>query len=142
LRLVQHLTALGFKEPIKVAGTVQLWMAGDYRVFRTETTRAAVAEFVPALIDALANAEEPDRAVVSFDRFLQALQRGGRLITLLGQNRDLVALGALVLGAAPRLGAMLSRQPQLMDGLIGPRFFGAMPDQHELSERLAATLKD
>jgi glutamate-ammonia-ligase adenylyltransferase len=117
-------------------------MAGEYRVFRTETTRAAFTEFVPALIDGLAHAEEPDRAVVAFDQFLQALQRGGRLITLLGQNRDLVALVALVLGAAPRLGDMLARQPQLMDGLIDPRFFGAMPDQRELSQRLAATLKD
>jgi glutamate-ammonia-ligase adenylyltransferase len=80
--------------------------------------------------------------VVAFDRFLQALQRGGRLITLLGQNRDLVGLVALVLGAAPRLGDMLARQPQLMDGLIDPRFFGAMPDRSELSARLAATLRD
>jgi glutamate-ammonia-ligase adenylyltransferase len=70
------------------------------------------------------------------------LQRGGRLISLLSQNRDLVALVALVLGAAPRLGDMLARQPQIMDGLIDPRFFGAMPDQRELSTRLAATLED
>ncbi len=97
---------------------------------------------MPALIDGLAHAEEPDRAVVAFDHFLQALQRGGRLITLLSQNRDLVALVALMLGAAPRLGDMLARQPQIMDGLIDPRFFGAMPDQRELSARLAATLKD
>jgi [glutamine synthetase] adenylyltransferase / [glutamine synthetase]-adenylyl-L-tyrosine phosphorylase len=37
---------------------------------------------------------------------------------------------------------MLARQPQLMDGLIDPRFFGAMPDQRELSARLTATLAD
>ncbi len=141
-RLLDHLTTLGFKEPVAVAQTVQLWLAGEYRVFRVKSTRAAFAEFVPALIDGLARAEEPDRAVVAFDRFLQALQRGGRLITLLGQNRDLVALVALVLGAAPRVGDMLARQPQLMDGLIDPRFFGAMPDRRELSGRLAATLAD
>ena len=80
--------------------------------------------------------------MTAFDRFLGALQRGGRLISLLSQNRDLVALVALILGAAPRLGDMLARQPQIMDGLIDPRFFGAMPDQKELSARLAATLKD
>jgi len=142
LRLIDRLVTLGFKEPVTVAQTVQHWMAGEYRVFRTETTRSAFAEFVPVLIDGLAHAEEPDRAVAAFDRFLQALQRGGRLITLLGQNRELVALVALVLGAAPRLGDMLARQPQLADGLIDPRFFGAMPDQNELSERLAATLRD
>ena len=141
-RLLEHLRTLGFKEPIAVAQTARLWLAGEYRVFSSESTRTAFAEFVPVLIDGLAHSEEPDRAVVAFDRFLQALQRGGRLIALLAQNRDLVSLVALVLGAAPRLGDMLARQPQLMDGLIDPRFFGAMPDQGELSARLAATVRD
>ena len=141
-RLLEHLAALGFKKPAAAASTVQQWMIGDYRAFRQQATRNAFVEFVPALIEGLANAEEPDDAVAAFDRFLQALQRGARLISLLGQNRDLVALAALILGAAPRLGDMLARQPQIMDGLIDPRFFGAMPDQGELSTRLAATLAD
>ena len=141
-RLLAHLTALGFKKPLTVGKTVQQWMAGDYRALRNEATRNAFIEFIPGLIDGLAHAEDPDDAVTSFDRFLGALRRGGRLISLLSQNRDLVALVALVLGAAPRLGDMLARQPQIMDGLIDPRFFGAMPDQKELSARLAATLKD
>jgi [glutamine synthetase] adenylyltransferase / [glutamine synthetase]-adenylyl-L-tyrosine phosphorylase len=141
-RLLEHLATLGFKQPVMVAQTVRQWMVGDYRVFRMEQTRTAFVEFVPALIVGLAHAEEPDSAVTAFDRFLQALQRGGRLISLLSQNRDLVALVALILGAAPRLGDMLARQPQIMDGLIDPRFFGAMPDRHELSARLAAALAD
>jgi glutamate-ammonia-ligase adenylyltransferase len=141
-RLLQHLVTLGFKKPVMVAQTVQQWMIGDYRAFRRESTRSAFVEFVPALIAGLANAEEPDNAVTAFDRFLQALQRGGRLVSLLSQNRDLVALLALILGAAPRLGDMLARQPQIVDGLIDPRFFGAMPDRRELSLRLAATLAD
>ena len=141
-RLLDHLLSLGFKKPVMVANTVQQWMAGDYRALRVESTRNAFVEFVPGLIDGLADAEEPDDAVAAFDRFLQALQRGGRLISLLSQNHDLVALVALILGAAPRLGDMLARQPQIMDGLIDPRFFGAMPDQKELSARLATTLQD
>jgi [glutamine synthetase] adenylyltransferase / [glutamine synthetase]-adenylyl-L-tyrosine phosphorylase len=141
-RLLERLAALGFKKPVAVAGTVQQWLAGDYRVFRNEATRGSFIEFLPALIAGLADAEQPDDAVAAFDDFLTALQRGGRLISLLSQNRELVALVALILGAAPRLGDMLARQPQLMDGLIDPRFFGAMPDQRELSARLAATLAD
>lgn len=141
-RLIEHLAHLGFKKPIAVAGTVQQWIEGDYRALRVEATRAAFLEFIPGLIDGLAHAEEPDDAVAAFDRFLGALQRGGRLISLLSQNRDFVALVALILGAAPRLGDMLARQPQIMDGLVDPRFFGAMPDKKELSARLAATLQD
>ncbi len=141
-RLLEHLLNLGFKKPKMVAETVQRWLSGEYRVFRIEATHQAFKEFVPDLIRGLSRAEEPDDAVMAFDRFLQALQRGGRLISLLSQNKDLVALVALVLGAAPRLSDMLARQPQIMDGLIDPRFFGAMPDQDELSARLATTLAD
>ncbi len=141
-RLLEYLISLGFKKPVVVAKTVRQWMAGDYRALRVKATRSAFVEFIPGLIDGLAHAEEPDDAVTAFDRFLGALQRGGRLISLLSQNRDLVALVALILGAAPRLGDMLARQPQIMDGLIDPRFFGAMPDKKELSQRLAATLQD
>src|SRR3954447_1652302 len=141
-RLLTHLATLGFKKPVMVAKTVQQWLVGDYRALRVETTHNVFIDFVPGLIDGLAHAEDPDDAVTAFDRFLGALQRGGRLISLLRENRDLVALVALILGAAPRLGDMLARQPQIMDGLIDPRFFGAMPDQKELSARLAATLKD
>jgi glutamate-ammonia-ligase adenylyltransferase len=141
-RLLKHVAALGFKKPVMVAQTIQQWMLGKYRVFRRGTTRKAFVEFIPALIAGLADAEDPDDAVTAFDRFLQALQRGERLISLLSQNGDLVALVALILGAAPRLADMLARQPQIMDGLIDPRFFGAMPDRRELSARLAATLAD
>ena len=141
-RLIAHLFSLGFKKPKLLAETAQRWLGADYRVFKVEPTRQAFAEFLPDLIRGLSRAEEPDDAVAAFDRFLQALQRGGRLISLLSQNKDLVALVALVLGAAPRLADMLARQPQIMDGLIDPRFFGAMPDQKELSGRLAATLAD
>ncbi len=140
--LAAYLMSLGFKKPKMVAEALKRWIGADYRVFKVDATRQAFLEFLPDLIRGLSRAEEPDNAVAAFDRFLQALQRGGRLISLLAQNKDLVALVALVLGAAPRLADMLARQPQIMDGLIDPRFFGAMPDQTELSARLAATLAD
>ena len=141
-RLLDQLRRLGFKSPRTVAETVQHWMAGEYRALKVESTRDAFREFVPNLLRGLSRAEHPDAAVNEFDRFLQALTRGGRLISLLAQNRDVVALVALILGAAPRLGDMLARHPQIMDGLIDPRFFGAMPDRDELSARLTATLAD
>ncbi|MFL9499868.1 bifunctional [glutamine synthetase] adenylyltransferase/[glutamine synthetase]-adenylyl-L-tyrosine phosphorylase [Rhodopseudomonas palustris] len=141
-RLLDHLLSLGYKKPLMIATTLQQWMTGGYRVLKVETTQRAFREFVPALIEELARAEQPDDAVNAFDRLLQALHRGGRLISLLSQNRELLTLVALVLGAAPRLGDMLARQPQILDGLIDPRFFGAMPDQTELSARLAVTLAD
>ena len=77
---------------------------------------------------------------MSFDRFLAGLQGGARLISLLGRNPDLLALLALTLGTAPRLADLVAQNPQAMDGLIDPAFFGALPDAQKLGTRLAATL--
>ena len=49
---------------------------------------------------------------------------------------------ASIVGAAPRLGDMLALQPRLMDGLVDPRFFGAMPRREEISQRLKTALAD
>ena len=46
-----------------------------------------------------------------------------------------------MLGTAPRLADMLARQPQAMDALIEPRFFGALPDGSEV-RAAGGTLKD
>src|SRR4029079_11374035 len=94
-RLLDHLATLGFKKPLMVAQTVEQWLQGDYRALRNEATRSAFVEFIPGLIHGLAHAEEPDDAVTAFDRFLGALQRGGRPVSLLGQDGDLVAVGGL-----------------------------------------------
>ena len=56
-----------------------------------------------------------------------------RLLSLLRQNPDLIALIALVLGTAPRLGDILARHPQVIDALVDPSFFGALPGDAELA---------
>src|SRR5262249_30663888 len=110
--LVERLANLGFKQPLAAADALRRWVTGEYRGLRAETTRNTLADLVPALIADFGNAESPDTALVHFDRFLQSLRRGGRLISLLHQNRSLVSLLALILGAAPRLGEMIAHQPQ------------------------------
>lgn len=140
--LIERLAAMGFQQPANVAGTVRRWLDGEYRALRSDVSRRSFGALVDGLITALSRAEHPDRALVQFDRFLEALHRGARLFSLLEQNRDLVSLLALILGLAPRLGDMLAQQPQVMDGLIDPRFFGPLPLRDEISERLAASLED
>jgi glutamate-ammonia-ligase adenylyltransferase len=141
-RLLEHVTALGFKQPAAVAETLKSWLDGEYRALRNEATREALAALLPQLLSRLARAENPDGALSQFDSFLQAVQRGATLLALLQQNPDLVSLIASIVGAAPRLGDMLAQQPRLMDGLVDPRFFGAMPRREEISQRLKTALAD
>ncbi|MDQ8728584.1 bifunctional [glutamine synthetase] adenylyltransferase/[glutamine synthetase]-adenylyl-L-tyrosine phosphorylase [Bradyrhizobium sp. LHD-71] len=141
-RVLEHIASLGFKQPAAVAETLKRWLEGDYRGLRSEPTREALQSLLPLLLGNLARAENPDGALVQFDDFLQDVQRGATLLTLLHQNPDLVSLIASIMGAAPRLGDMLAQQPRLMDGLVDPRFFGAMPRREEISQRLKVALAD
>lgn len=142
VRLLEHLSALDFKQPAAVAETIKVWLSGEYRALRSDASREALSALLPSLLSNLARAENPDAAFMQFDSFLQAVQRGATLLSLLQQNPDLVSLIASIVGAAPRLGDMLAQQPRLMDGLVDPRFFGAMPHQDEISRRLEASLAD
>jgi [glutamine synthetase] adenylyltransferase / [glutamine synthetase]-adenylyl-L-tyrosine phosphorylase len=141
-RLLEYVVTLGFKQPAAVAETLKRWLSGEYRALRAQTTREALQGLLPQLLTNLARAEAPDSALVQFDSFLQAVQRGATLLALLQQNPDLVSLIASIVGTAPRLGDMLALQPRLMDGLVDPRFFGAMPRREEISQRLKTALAD
>ena len=138
--LLPYLDQLGFRHPRKVADTVKCWLSGHDYVVGAEPTRRSFAGLMPALIAALSRAADPDVAVTAMDRFLHALRRAERLIFLLKRNPDFIVLLALIIGVAPRLSDMLSNQPQLMDGLVDPRFFGAMPERSDVSGRLSSML--
>ncbi len=52
--------------------------------------------------------------------------------------RICVALVAHLLGTAPRLADILAQHPQVMDALIDPAFFGALPDADQAAGRARA----
>jgi [glutamine synthetase] adenylyltransferase / [glutamine synthetase]-adenylyl-L-tyrosine phosphorylase len=136
------LAEMGFRHPLEVSATVRRWLAGQPRGLRGETARAHFAELAPLLIDQIARAENPDAALVAFDRFLGNLHGAARLLSLLRQNPDLVELVARVLGTAPRLADTLAQHPEVLDPLIEPAFFGALPGQEKLAASLARALAE
>ena len=56
-------------------------------------------------------------------------------------NPDLIALIALVLGTAPRLADGVAHFPEVMDALVDPSFFGALPDDAALAADLGRSLQ-
>jgi len=137
---LDNLVALGFRKPLETSATIRNWLAGGPRPLKSEFVREHLKELVPLLLEQLARADNPDAAVLAFDRFLNGLQGGGRLFLLLRQNPDLLNIVALTLGTAPRLADILARYPQSMDALLDPAFFGALPDEEKLSTELSRSL--
>src|SRR5581483_5245247 len=137
---LDRLTEMGFHKPLEISAAVRRWYAGGYRSLRGEFARGRLDELVPMLLHQFSRAANPDAALMAFDRFLVALQGGGRLLSLLRQNPDLLALIALVLGSAPRLADSLAHFPQVMDAVVDPSFFGALPEESELAASLERSL--
>jgi glutamate-ammonia-ligase adenylyltransferase len=104
---------------------------------RGEQARKNLDELVPIIIQQLATTDNPDAALAAFDQFLAGLRAGGRLLSLLRQKPELVGFIALILGTAPRLADILARHPHVIDPLIDPASFAALPGAKELEEGLA-----
>jgi glutamate-ammonia-ligase adenylyltransferase len=139
-KTLDRLSELGFKQPLEASGIVRHWLAGEHKSLRGEVAHNHLVALMPELIEQIARTANPHATLLLFDDFLANLHGAPRLLSLLSQNPDLISLMMLVLGIAPRLADTLARHPQVMDALIDPSFFGALPDEAELCLRLEERL--
>ena len=139
---LDRLAELGFRQPREVDTAVRRWHSAAYRALRGEQARKNLDELVPIIIHQLAGTENPDAAFVAFDQFLAGLRAGGRFLSLLRQKPELVGFIALILGTAPRLADILARHPHVIDPLIDPTSFAALPGAKELEEGLARVVDE
>ena len=137
---LDRLSAMGFRQPPEVSALVRRWRTPAYDALKGAFAREQLHQIIPELLHQFAGSANPDEAVIAFDRFLAALHGGGRLLSLLRQHPDLIALIGLVLGSAPRLADSLAQFPEVMDAVIDPSFFGALPEQSELGAALERSL--
>lgn len=139
-KTLDRLAELGFRSPLEASSIVRQWLNGDHRSLKGEAARSHLQTLLPALLEDVARTDNPNATLVLFDHFLTNLHGPARLLPLLRQNPELITLIVLVLGIAPRLGETLARHPQVMDALVDPSFFGALPDEIELGRRFDAAL--
>jgi [glutamine synthetase] adenylyltransferase / [glutamine synthetase]-adenylyl-L-tyrosine phosphorylase len=139
---LDRLSEMGFRQPQSVVAAVRAWQAGEYRALRGEQARDNLIALAPLIVDQLSRAENPDAAFAAFDRFVAGLRGGGRFLSLLRQNPELIRFIGLMLSVAPRLADILAQHPHVIDPLIDPSFFGSLPDEQQLEAGLRRALSD
>ncbi|MQT12298.1 bifunctional [glutamine synthetase] adenylyltransferase/[glutamine synthetase]-adenylyl-L-tyrosine phosphorylase [Segnochrobactrum spirostomi] len=139
---IEHLAAIGFRQPSEVARAIRAWHFGRYRAVRSSRARERLTELIPALLGAFARTDNADAAFHAFDRFLSQLPAGVQLFSLLCSHPALLDLIALIMGAAPRLAAVLTRRPRVLDALLDPAFFDTVPDEVDLGTRFARSINE
>jgi [glutamine synthetase] adenylyltransferase / [glutamine synthetase]-adenylyl-L-tyrosine phosphorylase len=129
---IETLRRMGFKGASEVSATIRGWHFGRYAATRSARAKELLTELMPALLTALARTGDSDQAFLAFDRFLAGLPAGVQLFSLLKANPRLLDLIATILGTAPRLAEQLSHRPKVLDAVLDPGFFDALPTPDEI----------
>ncbi len=139
---LETLSRMGFTQGPEIAATIRAWHFGRYPAMRTARAREVLTEIMPQLLKSLSAAGQADQAFLAFDKFLKNLPAGIQLFSMIKANPKLVDLLALVMGTAPRLAEKLSHRPRILEAVVAPDFFGALPDATRIKADLDLVLPD
>ncbi len=112
----------------------------DYPALRSSRAAEIFERVKPGLLERFARAARPEEALLQFDGFLKGLPAGVQLFSLFDANPQLVDLLVDICATAPGLSGYLSRNPQVLDAVIGGDFFAPWPGEDALVGALAETL--
>jgi glutamate-ammonia-ligase adenylyltransferase len=118
LPLEEQLTDLGYADPFAVMQRLARWRSGKIRAIRSPSARDAFEAVLPAIMAALAQAPDSDRAIARFDNMIEAMPSAINVFRLLEARPGLVQLVADILSYAPTLADDLGRQSRYLDALI------------------------
>lgn len=137
---VQTLTRMGYEQAESIVELIMNWHRGRSRVMRNKRARELLTELTPELLQAFAATAHPDDAFMKFDEFLLKLPSGVQIFSLFAANPDLLWLIAKIMGSAPRLAEILSRNPHLLDAVLTGAFYEDLPTSEQLSSQLQTQL--
>lgn len=138
---LQTLSELGFSRPSDICRVIRTWHFGRYRATQSSDARERLTELTPALLETFGRTKRADEAILRFDEFLSGLPAGIQLFSLLQSNPALLDLLATIMGAAPRLAAIITRRAHVFDGLLDPAILSELPNKAYLAIRLEAFLQ-
>ena len=137
---IETLSGMGFKQASEVSATIRGWHFGRYAATRSGKSRELLTELMPVLLAALARSGDADLAFLAFDRFIAGLPAGVQLFSMLKANPNLLDLIATILGTAPRLAEQLSARPRVLDAVLDPGFFGALPRPEDVQAIITSVI--
>ena len=90
-------------------------------------SRERLTEFLPSLLDAFGRTAEPDLALATFDKVISEMPAGLQLFSLLAANPSLPPPDRRYHGNTRQARAHIARRPRLLDVVLDPGFFEAVP---------------
>ncbi len=118
LPLEDQLSDMGFADASDPTRRIERWRSGRIRAIRTPSAVTAFEEVLPAIMQALAMAPDPPRALARFDNVIERLPSAVNFFHLLAARPALLQLLADIFSYAPVLADALAVKVDLLDRLI------------------------
>ena len=116
---------------------ISAWEGGQYRCLRSAEARDAFARIRPQLQRAIADAPDPDRALLRWEQLLAGLPSAINVFRLLEARPGLLALVMRILAHAPTLADELARRSDLLDTLIDRSAFDLPGSVEDIAAELS-----
>jgi glutamate-ammonia-ligase adenylyltransferase len=136
--LGERLQALGLAEPERLAERVHGWRDGRYQALKSSAAVDAFDAMLPALLEAFAKADDPERALLRWESVLANASSAINLFRLLEARPGLLDQLMAVLTLAPTLAEELGRRPELLDTLIDASALDLPGDVVAIAARMEA----
>jgi len=115
-----RLRGVGFEDVERALRNLVLMRDGEPFAHYAPEVRRALGRLAPSLLEALAEAPDPDLALCTFERFVATVAARGSVMRLLAETPGILALLVRLFGTSEFLSATLLRQPELSDALLAP----------------------
>lgn len=116
--LAHSLAQWGFAEPDTLAERIETWRDGRHAAIRSPQAVAAWDRLAPALLQAIAQSDDPMRAITRWERIIESVPSLITTFRLLDARPDLIRRLVAALTLTPVLADELARKPERLDTLI------------------------
>ena len=139
--LARELTRLGFTDVEAAMRHVADWRSGKARSLRSPPASQAFEAMLPGLLEAIAAAGDPNRALNRLGDIVERLSSGVNFFRLLEARPALAKPLAKLLAHAPALADQLARRPELLEGLFDASSFAMPPPAEEFADILGEGMR-
>lgn len=128
--------ALGFENPVDLAGRIEAWRDGRFQSLRSEKALEAFDRLLPSLLEAIAASDDPARAIVRWEAIIERAPSAINLFRLLDARPGLLDRLVATLTLTPTLSDELARKPELLDALLDNEAYQMPGSVEEIVDRI------
>ncbi len=130
------LDSLKFDHPTASARALNLLRNGSSFSHPSDKSIAAFDRFGPVIVAEAIATPWPDNVILGFSNFVESGRNRNLLYDLLDENKSAIKLLAAIFSSSEHLTAILLRQPDLFDRLLGSNPVGAPADRVTYAKEL------